>query len=67
MYIFLCPSKGWRGRVFRGCDGGAIAPAPKGNTVDFYNILALLDTGASLVSNVLAIVSQGLGLVLTYF
>ncbi len=34
--------------------------------MDIYSILALLDTGASLVSNVLSVVSQGLGLVLTY-
>ncbi len=34
--------------------------------MDIYNILSLLDAGASLVSNVLTIVSQGLGLVLTY-
>ncbi len=34
--------------------------------MDIYNILFLLDAGASLVSNVLMIVSQGVSLVLPF-
>lgn len=35
-------------------------------TVDIYNILVLLDAGASLVSNVLSVASQALSLVLSF-
>ncbi len=34
--------------------------------MDPYTILALLDAGASLVSNVLSVASQALGLVLSF-